>query len=90
MNDTFGANVFDMYYRLFFLAENGGRFSTDKLKNVVDKIHRILVGKESVALSDEDWWLLDHAGDPQVQKYFDSVKPLIQNATKGTSRHATT
>lgn len=82
VNDTFGANVFDMYYHLFFLAENGGRFSTDKLKNVVDKIHRILVDRESVTLSKEDWWLLDHAGDPQVQKYFDSVKPLIQNATK--------
>ena len=82
VNDTFGANVFDMYYHLFFLAENGGRFSTDKLKNVVDKIHRILVDRESVTLSKEDWWLLDHAGDPQVQKYFDSVKPLIQNAMK--------
>lgn len=90
VNDTFGANVFDMYYRLFFLTENGGRFSTDKMQNVVEKIHRILVDKKFVTLSDEDWWLLDHAGDPQVQKYFDSVKLLIQNATKGTSRHATT
>ena len=82
VNDTFGANVFDMYYRLFFLTENGGRFSTDKMQNVVEKIHRILVDKKFVTLSDEDWWLLDHAGDPQVQKYFDSVKPLIQNAMK--------
>lgn len=82
VNDTFGANVFDMYYRLFFLAENGGRFSTDKMKNVVKTIHRILLGRKSIALSKEDWWLLDHAGDPQVQKYFDSVKPLIQNAMK--------
>ena len=82
VNDTFGANVFDMYYRLFFLTENGGRFSADKMQNVVDKIHRILVDKKFVTLSDEDWWLLDHAGDPQVQKYFDSVKPLVQNAMK--------
>lgn len=90
MNDTFGANVFDMYYHLFFLSENGGTLSTEKLKNIVDKIHRILIDKESIALSKEDWWLLDHAGDPQVQKYFDSVKPLVENAMKGTSRHETT
>lgn len=82
MNDTFGANVFDMYYHLFFLSENGGTLSTEKLKNIVDKIHRILIDKESIALSKEDWWLLDHAGDPQVQKYFDSVKPLVRKALK--------
>lgn len=82
MNDTFGANVFDMYYHLFFLSGNGGTLSTEKLKNIVDKIHRILIDKESIALSKEDWWLLDHAGDPQVQKYFDSVKPLVRKALK--------
>ena len=80
--ETFGANVFDMYYHLFFLSENGGTLSTEKLKNIVDKIHRILIDKESSALSKEDWWLLDHAGDPQVQKYFDSVKPLVRKALK--------
>lgn len=90
MNDTFGANIFDLYRQPFFLSENGGRLSTEKLKDLVKKIHRILLDKKSVILSEEDWWVLDHVGDPQVQKYFDSVKPLVENAMNGTGRHETT
>ncbi len=91
MTDTFGANIFDLYRHPFFMQEGTvAAFATRKLDELVKKIHEILVAKQSFMISQDEWRVAEMVGDPQVRKYFESIKPLLGAALEKEGSHEET
>ena len=83
MTDTFGANIFDLYRHPFFMQEGTvAAFAAKKLDDLVKKVYAILAGKKGYMISQKEWCVAEMVGDPQVRKYFESIKPLLGHALK--------
>ena len=77
---TFAANIFDLYRDSFFMHDGTvGAFARLKLDALMKKISCIIQGNKSDKLSAEEWKIADLVCDPQAQRYFESVKPLVEN-----------
>lgn len=79
--ETFAANIFDLYRDSFFMHDGTvGAFARLKLDALMKKISCIIQGNKSDKLSAEEWKVAELVGDPQAQRYFEGVKPLVENA----------
>lgn len=77
--NTFAANVFDLYRESFFLKDGfSGIFAQEKLDTLLRKIKRIVVEEKTERIAFDEWALADLVGDPNVRKYFESIKPLVE------------
>ena len=77
--NTFAANVFDLYRESFFLKDGfSGTFAQEKLDSLLRKIKRIVVEEKAERITLDEWALADLVGDPNVRKYFESIKPLVE------------
>ena len=78
---TFAANIFDLYRDSFFMFSGTvGAFARTKLDALVKKISDVVRRKKSEKIVLEEWRVAGLVGDPQVRKYFESVKPLVEEA----------
>ena len=76
---TFAANIFDLYKDSFFMSSGTvGAFARTKLDALVKKISDAVRSKTGEKIGSEEWKMVELVGDPQVRKYFESVKPLVE------------
>lgn len=87
LENTFGANIFDLYRHPFFM-ENGmvGAFASTKLDNVVRKARRIVQEHSKEKMSVGEWSVTKMVGDPQARRYFQSLEFLIRQEQGGLAR----
>lgn len=79
ISNTFGANIFDLLRKSFFLPDGTvGEFAQDKLSALTRKIYDMLQGEKSV-LSDEDRVLMRLVGDEYLHRYFDVMESIVES-----------
>lgn len=68
--DTFGANVFDIYYR-HFLLERGpvGQFATDKINEISDRIVGQVINAKGIGCGNDDVSVIELIGDDCIRGY---------------------